>query len=188
LGGVWFFVLVLRVLISFRVLAFIAAMYDNGGLPEIFAGWMAPTRFFYEALAVGEYRCLPEQSGFTIGEDALNRAWNTSALSVVGYAGHDPSATERSCAGWYWSVLPSILIGFTIRFAAAGAMHGFQRAQQTKRPLMWVMKADKTVFATVIMYMVILCGLFIVTTWLFVRDVPHHEVDRDDVLSRYIDY
>jgi hypothetical protein len=155
-------------------------------LPEIFAGWIAPTRFFYEALAVGEYRCLPEQSGFTIGEEATNRAWNSSAFAVVGYAGHDPTATERSCTGWYWSVVPSLLVGFTVRFAATGAMHAFNRAQQTKKPLMCVMKSDKRVFATVVLYLVILCGLFVLTTWLFLREVPYVEVDRTDVLSQYI--
>jgi hypothetical protein len=81
------------------------------------------------------------------------------------------------------------LVGFTIRYAAAGAMHGFQRAQQTKKPLVCVMIEDKKVLAMVVIYMVILCGLFIVTTWLFVHDGPHDDVvDRDDVLSRYIDF
>jgi hypothetical protein len=41
-------------------------IYQEGGFKEVFAGWISLTRFFYEALAVGDYRCLPEQSGYTI--------------------------------------------------------------------------------------------------------------------------
>jgi hypothetical protein len=55
-------------------------------------------------------------------------------------------------------------------------MHGFQRAQQTKKPLWQVMmKAQRRVFQMVVLYLLVLCGLFSVTTWLFLRDVPYEE-------------
>jgi regulation of enolase protein 1 (concanavalin A-like superfamily) len=88
-------------------------LYEEGGFKEVFAGWISPTRFFYEALTVGEYRCLPEQSGYTIEETSINRQANTSMTIVLGYAGHDYNAVRWSCSGWYWSVLPVLLIGFT---------------------------------------------------------------------------
>lgn len=162
------------------------SIYDRGGLQEIFAGWIAPTRFFYEAIAVGEYRCLPEQSGFTISSNATSRAWNTSALAVVGYAGHDPTASQVSCDGWYWGALPALCVGLTIRYAANLSMHAFSRAQQTKKPLMCVMKNDKQVFGRVILYVLWLCCLIALSTWLFLRDVPYVEVEREDVLDEFL--
>ena len=150
------------------------------------AGWISPTRFFYEALAVGEYRCLPEQSGFTISEDATQRATNSSAFFVVGYAGHDPTATEFSCEGWYWGVLPSLLVGLTIRYAAAGAMHGFNRAQQTKKPLLCMCKKNKRIFVMVFTYMITLGGLISVTTWLFTKDKPYEDITIDEILGDYV--
>lgn len=157
----------------------------EGGFAEIFAGWIAPTRFFYEALAVGEYRCLPEQSGFTITDTAINREWNTSMLSALGYAGHDPYAVERSCKGWYWSVGPALLIGLTVRFGAALAMHGFQRAQQTKKPLTYEMRHSKGVAFRVTLNVVVLLGLIVLTTWLFARDLPYDYVEIEPDLTKY---
>jgi hypothetical protein len=146
---------------------------------EIFAGWIAATRFFFEAITVGEYRCLPEQTGYTISEEAINRSWNSSAIAALGYAGHDPIATRRSCDGWYWSVIPSLLVGVTVRYAAWLCMHGFQRGEQTKKPLLSVMKSDFRVFRDVVLYILVLAGLFALTTWTFVRDVPFEEPERD---------
>ena len=57
-----------------------ADIYADGGFKEILAGWLSPTRYFYEALAVGEYRCMPEQSAFTITDEAVNRPYNTSMI------------------------------------------------------------------------------------------------------------
>jgi hypothetical protein len=118
---------------------------------------------------VGEYRCLPQQSGFTIAEGAVNRQWNTSMTVNLGYAGLDPPASERSCNGWYWSLLPAILVGITVRLMAIGAMHGFSRSQQTKKPLLYVMKKDSHVMRVVIAYFFLLAGLFAVTTYTFLR-------------------
>lgn len=147
------------------------AIYEGGFLP-VFAGWVAPTRFFYEALTVGEYRCLPVQSGFTIPDSAENRQWNTSMMVNLGYAGNDPPATLRSCSGWYWSVVPAILIGITVRYMAILAMHGFGRAQQTKKPLLHMMKKDKKTMLNVIVFIIILAGLLCLTTWTFLRKTP----------------
>jgi hypothetical protein len=157
----------------------------EGGFIEVFSGWVAPTRFFYEALAVGEYRCLPEQSGFTISELAINREWNTSMLSAIGYAGHDPYAVERSCDGWYWSVLPAILIGITVRYGAALAMHGFQRAQQTKKPLTYEIRQHRGVAMQVVIYLIVLLALIGFTSWAFVRDLPYDYVELEPDLTKY---
>jgi type IV secretory pathway TrbD component len=163
-------------------------IYEQGGFLEVFAGWIAPTRFFFEALTVGEYRCLPEQSGFTIETEAINRSFNTSAFFILGYAGNDHTVTERSCDGWYWSVVPVVLVGITVRFAALGAMHGFSRAQQTKKPLLYTMRRDNSLAVSVVVYSVVLAALFGVTTWLMVREVPYveNEPSRDNLIDRYL--
>ena len=168
-----------------------AEIYEEGGMfQEIFAGWIGATRFFFEAITVGEYRCLPVQTGFTIPEDAINRSWESSAFVALGYAGHDPNAVRQSCDGWYWSVLPAILIGVTIRFAAIGAMHGFNRAQQTKKPLVYMMKKDSKIARDVMIYMVLLLGMFAVTTYTFMRvtDWEDPQPSREDLIEKFFDF
>lgn len=150
-------------------------IYEEAGLKEFVAGWLSPTRFFFEALTVGEYRCLPEQSGFTIETTSLNRQSNSTMMSLLGYAGHDQNAVRYSCEGWYWSVVPVICIGLTVRYLAIGAMHACFRAQQAKKPLFYVMKRNLSVTMIVVAYCFGFVALFSVTTWLFIRDHPFEE-------------
>jgi hypothetical protein len=60
---------------------------------------------------------LAEQIGFTIAEHAINGSCNTRALVLSGFAGQNPKAsgTEQTCNSWYWSVVPAILIGVTVK-------------------------------------------------------------------------
>jgi hypothetical protein len=163
-------------------------IYEEGGFKEVFAGWISPTRFFYEALAVGEYRCLPEQSGYTIETSSVNRPANSSLTIALGYAGHDYSAIRWSCNGWYWSVVPVLLIGVTIRYLAIGAMHAMYRGQQTKRPLSYVIRENSRVAVATLFYCLGFAFLFSLTTWLFVRDLSFDEPQpptRAEVLDRF---
>ena len=76
------------------------AIYE-GGAPEIIAGWFSPTRYFFEGLTVGEYRCMPAQSGYTVADESVNfDRDNTLLRAAFGLAGHDPNATQMTCAGW----------------------------------------------------------------------------------------
>jgi hypothetical protein len=142
---------------------------------EFIAGWISPTRFFFEALVVGENRCMPEQSGFTIGNSSLARLSDSTVIRRMGYAAHDLNAVRFSCNGWYWSIIPVICVGITVRYLAIGAMHACFRAQQAKKPLTYVLKRDCSVVAITILYFVGLMGLVAVTTWLFMRDLPFKE-------------
>ena len=150
-------------------------MYEEGGFKEFLAGWVSPTRFFFEALAVGEYRCLPEQSGFTLKKDSSGRNSTTTRMRIIGYAGRDLNAVRWSCSGWYWSVIPVIFIGITIRYLAIGAMHGCFRSQQAKKPLIYVMKRNHYVKGVTIIYCGGFLGLLSLTTWLFTRDQSFEE-------------
>lgn len=163
-------------------------IYADGGFKEVFAGWISPTRFFYEALTVGEYRCLPEQSGFTIQETSINRSTNSSMILLFGYAGHDYNAVRYSCNGWYWSVLPAVLVGFTVRYVAIGAMHTFFRGQQTKKSLRQEMRRSRKVAVFILIYFLVFAGLVGLTTWLFIRDVPFDEPEpltKAELLAKY---
>jgi hypothetical protein len=153
------------------ILVFVSLEIYLGGMTEHLAGWLSPTRYFYEALAVGEYRCLPAQSGFTVEDESVNFPRDSTILAIMGVAGHDPNASQQSCNGWYWSVLPSIFVGLTVRFAAGLAMHTFNRSQQTKKPLLFEMKRDRKVTIVVVAMCVALFGMGCLTTWLYSRDL-----------------
>ena len=150
-------------------------IYGEEGVKEFVAGWLSPTRFFLESLTVGEYRCLPEQSGFTIEPGSRSRLSNDTMMVMMGYAGHDLNAVRQSCDGWYWSVVPVICIGITIRYLALGAMHACFRAQQAKKPLLYVMKRNCFVFTITMLYCIGAVALISVTTWLFMRNQPFVE-------------
>merc|ERR1712194_741583 len=125
-------------------------------------------------MAVGEFRCLPEQSGFTIESNNVRTANNTMMV-LEGYAGHDLNAVRQSCNGWYWSVLPSICVGLTVRYAALGAMHSCFRNQQAKKPLIYVMKRDCYVAVCTLLYSIGLVIFFCSTTWLMFLNRPFQE-------------
>lgn len=96
----------------------------KGGVVEHLAAWFSVTRFFVEGLTVSEHRCLPDQSGWTVSDNAVNFDRNNTLMFFerFRYGYHDPNATRVSCDGFYWGVLPSICIGITIRYAAFLAM------------------------------------------------------------------
>lgn len=142
---------------------------------ELLAGWLSPTRYFFEALAVGEIRCLPEQSGYTLETTSYARTATQTKTIIAGLAGRDFNAVRHSCDGWYWSIIPVICIGLTIRYLAIGAMHACFRAQQAKKPLSYDMKRNKSVLVTTIVYCLGFIGLFSITTWTIIRNVPFEE-------------
>ncbi|VEU38252.1 unnamed protein product [Pseudo-nitzschia multistriata] len=150
------------------------AIYEEGGFKEVLVGWVSPTRFFFEALTVGEYRCLPEQSGFTIASSSSNRNSTNTMMRKMGYAGRDLQAVRWSCDGWYWSVAPAILIGITVRYLAFGAMHACFRAQQAKKPLIHKLQKKRTCFPE-IFYVAGFILLVSFTTVVFIVDQPFDE-------------
>jgi uncharacterized membrane protein YciS (DUF1049 family) len=148
----------------------------EGGVSEHLAGWLSPTRYFVEALAVGEYRCLPAQSGWTVEDESMSYDRAYTLMQQRGLAVHDRNATQQSCGGWYWGVLPSLFVGLTVRYAGWLAMHTSNRAQQTKKSLLFEIKRDKKVWLLLFSLLAILFGLGFLTTWLYTRDIePNYE-------------
>ena len=162
-------------------------IYKNGGIQEHIAAWLSPTRWFFESLIVGELRCMPDQSGWTVEDESVNYPRNYTMLSLRGFAGHDPNATQFSCLGWYWAVWPALFVGLTIRFAAGLSMHAFNRSQQVKKPLLYEMKRDRKVAAFVAVMAVLLLLLGWFTTWLYTYDRPAKFETNEDTLAA-IDY
>jgi hypothetical protein len=157
----------------------------SSGFTEHLTAWLSPTRFFYEALMVGDLRCLPEQTGMTVEYESVNFPRDYTVIRQLGLAGHDLNATLQSCDGWYWDVLPSLLVGLTIRFAAGLAMHTFNRAQQTKKPLRYEMKRSGCVKCWVIGMILALLFLGIFTASSYTADEPHLFVSSEVLVEEY---
>ena len=153
----------------------VSELYDNVALQLLF-GFVSVTRWFIEALTVTEQRCLPEQSGYTLRDNAFNFPMEFNSLNLISLAQNDiDNATEQSCNGWYAYVLPCLMAGLTIRFATAGVIHIAGRSQQCKKPLLQEARSRKgAAFCWYVFglctYWIILGGLAGVTGWFILRE------------------
>lgn len=121
----------------FRHLLFVIAPVN-----EVLCGVLSPTRFFTESMVVSEYRCLPEQTGFTYDvEIATNFSVSDSTFSTLNYGLRDvDTMTERSCSGWFWGAPPFFLVGLTLRVLSCVLLHVQHRGNQAKRSFWGDMK------------------------------------------------
>mmetsp|Transcript_9291 Transcript_9291/g.13972 ORF Transcript_9291/g.13972 Transcript_9291/m.13972 type:complete len:1312 (-) Transcript_9291:1353-5288(-) len=115
-------------------------LYDDRAL-SIISGALSPTRYFAEGLVVGEHRCLPAQYGLVIDSNASANVTefprNATGLNFLGLGLWDNSdVVTQSFSGWYWGLLPSFMVGLTIRFTSAFLLHLTDRPRQLKRPLL----------------------------------------------------
>ncbi|CAB9504093.1 Putative white-brown complex homolog protein 30 [Seminavis robusta] len=151
-----------------------AELYSNP-VYGLICGFFSPTRFFTEGLAVSEHRCLPAQSGFTQEPYAVNFPPDKTAFAILGLAENDSTVTTRTCNGWFWYILPCIMVGVTIRIAAGGLIHVVGRSQQAKRSFSAEIKAEiksngpKTTTFTFVLYMIVLLASITISTWLLLR-------------------
>jgi hypothetical protein len=157
----------------------LADIYGDNDLLALFSGFVSPTRYFIEGLSVAEYRCLPEQSGFTQTASATNFPQELNSFALLGLAQNDSSAREQSCSGLYWGALPALLAGLTIRWVAAGAIHVSERSKQAKKPFLKEMKQQAvgenfSIFKSTRMYMavfvVVFAALFSLSSWTILRN------------------
>jgi hypothetical protein len=150
-------------------------IYEEGNdLLALFSGFISPTRYFIEGLTVSEYRCLPEQSGFTQTSAATNFPPEANSFALLDLAQNDSDVKEQSCSGWSWGALPAFLVGLTIRWIAAGAIHVSERSKQAKKPLSKSMKQeaaqkDLSIFKStkmlVAVFFVVFTALFSLSSW-----------------------
>jgi hypothetical protein len=159
-------------------MAFFALLFSGGAEPityekiyeedfiAILSGFLSPTRFFVESLAVAEWRCLPSQSGFTVSQDAVNFPMTYSSTSFLHLAQNDPNVVERTFQGWYWGVLPAFMVGLTIRVLAGGLIHVSDRSKQAKRSLSRELPKLKW---HILFFVLVVAGMAAVTVWLMLR-------------------
>ena len=139
---------------------------------SVVSGALSPTRYFSEGLVVGEQRCLPAQYGLVIDVNATEFPRNSTGFNLIGLGLWDDSnVVEQSCSGWYWGLLPSFMVGLTIRFTSAFFLHLTDRPRQLKRPLRKVMKQwSLSEYLNVLFVLSILCVLYYVTILLLIGE------------------
>jgi hypothetical protein len=157
---------------------YFADIYEDNSVLALFVGFVSPTRYFIEGLTVAEFRCLPEQSGFTQTAIAINFPRELNSFALIGLAQNDSNVRQQSCSGWYWGVLPALLVGLTIRWAAAGAIHVSERPKQAKKPLWKEIKQQttqkglsvyKSTGMIVVVFVAVLAALFSLASWSILR-------------------
>ena len=88
-------------------------------------------RFFIETFIVSDFKCLPEQTGFTLGgENVYFRSFEELSLGL-----HDKNITEQSCSGWYYNFAVSFVTGLTVRVAAGILLHIVNRSELSQLPI-----------------------------------------------------
>ncbi|CAB9497095.1 Putative white-brown complex homolog protein 30 [Seminavis robusta] len=147
-------------------------IYNNDAL-AVFSGIFSPCRFFIESLVVIESMCLPVQSGFTdFGPNFRGDALQAASFRITGQGWNDfGTITVRSFEGWYWGVLPALVVGILIRWGAAGAIHVSDRAKQAKKSLIHDLAKEPVGWIWLILYFIILLGLFGASGYLILRQV-----------------
>ena len=80
--------------------------------------------------AVNEHRTLPSQSGFTfIESEAFGLPEDSTSFDFLSLAQNDEiNVVERSIRGWYWSALPTVIVGLSIR-CICGIILAFESRQ-----------------------------------------------------------
>lgn len=137
----------------------------------LFCAFFSSPRFFTETIIVSDMKCLPAQTGFTVAVDAINFPKEKSSFHVFSWGMNDSSVTDPSCSGWYWNVLPAVMVGITLRFAAFGVINSFNLEQQSKKSFWFRMRHQRTpeLNRSVAIYCTCLLVLFIITAVLVLR-------------------
>ena len=122
-------------------------------------------------MVVQDARCLPQQSGYTVHALTVTLPPEVNAFALIDLAQNDNGVVQRSCDGWYWSFWPAILVGLTIRFAAAGALHVCNRSKQAKHSMMDELRAVQPMYKNPILwwvgfFMAFFVLLFSLSVWL----------------------
>lgn len=144
--------------------------YRVGGIQELFSGLVSPMRFFVEMNAVSESRCLPEQTGYTLGVNATGFPAKYSTMALLGFGINDlENATRQNSNGWYTSVIPAICVGLCMRVLGLGAIHACGRSQQIKKSIWYDISKSPQVKYCAILFTTCTVMLFALTSFLILR-------------------
>lgn len=165
-------------------------LYGSNPVLAVFAGFISPLRFFVEGLAVSEAKCLPAQSGFTVGPDAFNYPEYESNYpyeNSLTYMAHTDltSVVVFSCDGWFWWVGAAFAVGITVRIAGGVAIHFSDRSRQGKKTFLKEITEDfhkcragtRSIGQSFILkgwlISCIFAGFFALSSWLILRENPN---------------
>jgi ABC-type multidrug transport system ATPase subunit len=149
-------------------------IYKEGNAAiALVSAFFSPTRFFKETLIVSDQKCLPPQTGFTQAEDTYNFPQHLDSFSLIQMGQLDSSVNTPSCSGWYWGILPAVLVGFTVRFAALGCVNCLNRSQQAKKSFWFQLRHQGSVrlYASTALFCICLVVLVVLTSWTVLRSV-----------------
>lgn len=116
-----------------------------------------------------DYKCFPEQTGFTVTTDAVSVPQEALPLYDLQVGQHDENIYLFSCHGWYGGYLPAFIIGLTWRFVAGALLHVVDRPKQSKSSFRIALK-HKSFLCGAIIYLgtVLVLGvvsIFLIFSW-----------------------
>lgn len=165
----------------------------NSEIAAILCGFISPTRYFIEGVAVQEQRAMPVQSGYTVNSTSVNFPVEfVGGFTLVGLAQNDSSVVQHSYNGWQWYILPALFVGLTVRLMALGALHLFDRPKQNRKGLFYEMRQRPSfrnrISLNVYGFLVVLAGMFYVSIIFInldygsdgIMDVPQNEEEMED--------
>jgi len=99
------------------------------------SGFFAPARYFMESLLVSDFKCLPDQTGFTQTQEATNFPQEYQSFLDRGPGTLDKNIGVQTCRGWFWAWPTMFAVGLTIRLYAHVFLHLVERSKKNKAPL-----------------------------------------------------
>jgi len=109
-------------------------IYESSRLNFVSA-FFAPARYFIESLPVSDFKCLPDQTGFTQTQEATDFPREFQSFLVRGPGTLDKNIGDQTCRGWFWAWPAMFTIGLTIRLYAHAFLYLVERSKKNKPPL-----------------------------------------------------
>jgi len=154
---------------------------QNSWVKNLISSFVSPPRYYAETYAVNEEKCLKELSGFP---SKVLYLFDYTNFDILYLGGNDPNITLRSCDGWFYNTLPSILVTCCIVFLSAMMLHLANRKKMIKLTMFESFKKNKDSFR-LMWCLVTICfiGLLSLTIWsIFAqRGTKDSELDDENI-------
>jgi len=116
---------------------------QNSSVKNLISSLISPVRYYAETYAVNEEKCLKELSGFP---SKVLYLFDYTNFDILYLGGNDPNITLRSCDGWFYNTLPSILVTCCVIFLSAILLHIADRKKMIKLTMIESFKSNKNSF------------------------------------------
>jgi len=137
----------------------------NSPILLVISSMLAPGRYFLETMIASEYRCLPEQTGFTVKENTTSIPDEYLSFNAINVGVWDENIHTQSCNGWYGGYLPAFFVGLTLRLIAGGLLHAVDRSKQSQSSLRIALK-QKSFLLSAILFSCLILGSFVFSLYL----------------------